>query len=248
MPMLNLFGLSRTGRSRLSLTAAVSTALVAFGAGFFGATSAQAACSSSAGPGVDWTGCRKRALIVSGGDFSNAKLNRTDFTGSDLRDTNLTGTSMVKATLTRSSIAGAKLLNASLSGVEGIRLAADKAQFQSVDMTKSMFFRARFVQAVLNDVDFSKAEFSRSDFTGAVLQNTTMESSNLSRVIFLATQFSNVNLKDAWTYLTDFSGVDLTATTGLTQNQVNLACGDANTKLPAELETPSTWPCSGADN
>jgi hypothetical protein len=44
---------------------------------------------------------------------------------------------------------------------------------------------------------------------------------------------------------TDLRGVDLTPTTGLTLAQIQLACTDENTQLPANVEhvtSPSTCP------
>ena len=38
-------------------------------------------------------------------------------------------------------------------------------------------------------------------------------------------------------------GLDLSKATGLQQMQIDLACGDAKTKLPAGLKAPATWPC-----
>jgi uncharacterized protein YjbI with pentapeptide repeats len=44
-------------------------------------------------------------------------------------------------------------------------------------------------------------------------------------------------------YLTQIGGADLTAAKGLTQAQIEIACGDAQTKLPTGLTAPGTWPC-----
>ena len=44
-------------------------------------------------------------------------------------------------------------------------------------------------------------------------------------------------------YLTRLDGTDLSAAKGLTQGQVDEACGDAETRLPAGLTAPSAWPC-----
>ncbi|MEL6946319.1 MAG: pentapeptide repeat-containing protein [Pseudomonadota bacterium] len=209
---------------------------------------ALAGCGGAAGVNVDWTGCRKRALIVSGTNFEGAKLVSTDFTGSDLRNTVFKDANLTKATLTRSSISGAQFKNARLSGVEGIRLSAKNAEFQSVTMDKTMFFRADFRGAQMNEVNFSKAEFSRANFSGARIEETTLEFSNLSRVKFNNAELISVNLTGAWTYLTDFRGVDLRETTGLTQAQLQLSCGDADTLLPPGLRTPVNWPCAFEDD
>jgi len=166
MSLLKRLNVFKPVGSRVSLSMLCLAGGVMAGANLISVPSALAGCSSTGGAGVDWSGCRKRALIVNGSDFSEANFERTDFTGSDLRGTNLTGVNMTKATLNRTSIGGATLLNTTLSGVEGIRTGAQKASFQSVDLQKSMFFRAQFQSATLNDVNFSKAEFSRADFTG----------------------------------------------------------------------------------
>ena len=47
---------------------------------------AMAGCSDYPGAGVDWSGCRKRNVILSGEDFSKAQLKKADLTGSDLRE------------------------------------------------------------------------------------------------------------------------------------------------------------------
>jgi hypothetical protein len=45
--------------------------------------------------------------------------------------------------------------------------------------------------------------------------------------------------------LTRFEGADLSGTTGLTQEQIEIACGNDETKLPADIKTPASWPCGG---
>jgi len=41
----------------------------------------------------------------------------------------------------------------------------------------------------------------------------------------------------------DFSGVDLTEVDGLSADELNRACGDGETKLPAGVVRPDSWPC-----
>jgi len=42
--------------------------------------------------------------------------------------------------------------------------------------------------------------------------------------------------------------VDLTDVSGLTQEQLDLACGDQTTRLPPGLDVPSGWPCLDLDD
>ena len=41
-----------------------------------------------------------------------------------------------------------------------------------------------------------------------------------------------------------FEATDLSAVKGLVQAQIDVACGDAKTKLPAALKAPPSWPCT----
>jgi uncharacterized protein YjbI with pentapeptide repeats len=52
-----------------------------------------------------------------------------------------------------------------------------------------------------------------------------------------------VSLNRAYLYWARFEGTDLSLVKDLTQAQLDTACGDANTKLPAGLTVPKTWPC-----
>lgn len=51
------------------------------------------------------------------------------------------------------------------------------------------------------------------------------------------------DLTGAYTYLTNFTAVDLSKVVGLTQEQVNVACGDPGTILPSGMERPDVWSC-----
>src|SRR5262245_57643276 len=54
-------------------------------------------CKGGGGPNVDWQGCDKSMLMLSGSDLSGANLTEADFTSTDLRGTNLTGANLEKA-------------------------------------------------------------------------------------------------------------------------------------------------------
>jgi hypothetical protein len=58
------------------------------------------------------------------------------------------------------------------------------------------------------------------------------------------TSFALANaVAGAFLLRTRFDAVDLSAVTGLTQSQLDQACGDAATVLPAGLNAPAHWPC-----
>lgn len=92
------------------------------------------------------------------------------------------------------------------------------------ELRKGRARRADFDKAVLTAAKFSFANLSRADLSGATFETTPM-------------------FDRAFMFLTRIEGLDLSAATGLEQAQIDLACGDASTKLPAGLSAPTTWPC-----
>jgi len=84
-----------------------------------------------------------------------------------------------------------------------------------------------------------------ADFTGANALLMCMSFANFTGVSFKGAELSGANLAGAkmdgadltgaGTSITSFLGTDLTHVKGLTQKQLNVACGDATTKLPPGL-------------
>lgn len=110
------------------------------------------------------------------------------------------------------NFSGARLRQADLSLVEG-----DAARFRDADLSIANLFGARFTGA-----DFTNADLGRAVFVGAYLHGARM---------------SGARIADA-----NFSGAELETAIGLTQAQLDTACGDVLTKLPAGLTIPR---CTG---
>jgi len=62
-------------------------------------------------------------------------------------------------------------------------------------------------------------------------------------VVFSDAELKNIDFRGAYTYLTHFENVDLRATKNLSQIQVDLSCGNLETRLPQGRWIPDTWPC-----
>lgn len=85
-----------------------------------------------------------------------------------------------------------------------------------------------------------------ADFTGANATLMCMSFANFTNVSFRNAELSGANLAGArmdgadltgaGTSITSFLGTDLTKVKGLTQKQLDVACGDAATKLPPGLK------------
>jgi hypothetical protein len=52
----------------------------------------------------------------------------------------------------------------------------------------------------------------------------------------------------AYLFLTQIGGADLSQTTGLTAEQLSIACGSAQTILPSGMSPPANWPCPDYDD
>jgi len=209
------------------------------------AQSAPAAdCRATAAAQIDWQECGKSNVILRGSALAGANLVGTDFAYSDLRESDLTGANLEKATLTRASLAGSNAEKAKFPRVEGYRasfqgIAAGGANFASAELQ-----RADFSDAKLDSSDFEKAELGRANFTNAAITGTKFTSANLARADLHAAQFSGpIDFAGAFLFMTRIEGLDLSAATGLKQWQIDQSCGDANTKLPADLKPPAGWPC-----
>ena len=87
----------------------------------------------------------------------------------------------------------------------------------------------------LHGADFSDADatlmcMSFADFTGVRFRGTELSGANLA-----GAKLDGADLTGAKTSITSFLGTDLRHVKGLTQKQLDVACGDAATKLPPGL-------------
>jgi uncharacterized protein YjbI with pentapeptide repeats len=78
---------------------------------------------------------------------------------------------------------------------------------------------------------------------GAILANTDLSYANLARAIFVGATLTATDFTGAYLLLARFEDSDLSQTTGLTQEQISISCGNAETVLPQGIERPGDWPC-----
>ena len=212
--------------------------------GFSGHLAAASDCRSAAAPSIDWQGCDKNRLMLGGSDLKEAKLAEADFSATDLRGSNLVGANLEKAKLLRAGLAGSTATGARFARVEAYRtdfseIKADDATFESAELQRS-----NFSDAQLSNANFTKADLGRSQFDGAEIGGSRFSLANLSRADFRGATFSKpVDFDRAFFFLTRIEGAVLAASTGLVQWQIDMACGDDKTMLPAALKKPANWPC-----
>lgn len=238
---------SRFGRGVVRWRLRLSTPLLAIGAAFLLTCAPAAArnCKSDPDPGINWQECNKSSLLLQGSELSGANLFEVDFSSTDLRNSDLRSANLEKATLVRASLAGAQADGANFARVEGYRTSLAGISAQGASFAGAELQRADFSGANLTGADFEKAELGRANFAEAVLTGTRFSLANLARADLTGALFKGpIDFRNAFLYLTRVEGLDLTQATGLVQWQVNLACGDAKTMLPAGLKPSPDWPCT----
>jgi uncharacterized protein YjbI with pentapeptide repeats len=99
------------------------------------------------------------------------------------------------------------------------------ARLRQADMSLSVFTRNNFAGADLRDVNGYGALFGNANFKGADLTNATFVGAYLEGANFRHAKLNGVN----------FSGAEMAKAVGLSQAQLNGACGDESTTLPHGL-------------
>jgi uncharacterized protein YjbI with pentapeptide repeats len=106
-----------------------------------------------------------------------------------------------------------------------------------------------FAGARMRQADFSLSVFKRDDFHGADLRdvngygalftNANMSGANLTNATFVGAYLEGTNFRGATLDGVNFAGAEMDKAVGLTQRQLDRACGDDTTKLPRGLRLPT---------
>ena len=88
----------------------------------------------------------------------------------------------------------------------------------------------------LHGANFDGANASMMCMSFANFSNASFRGTDLSAANLAGAKMDGADLTGAKTSITSFLGTDLTKTKGLTQAQLDIACSDEKTKLPAGLK------------
>ena len=202
-------------------------------------------------------------------DLSGANLRRADLTSAQMRRSNLIQSELIRATLIRADLRGAFLREADLSGADlrwTDNRGADfsRATLSRVDLRWGDLGSAYLSQANLSEVNLSAANLSQANLDEVNLRGAMLSGADLSGAYLGAADLRGVNLgvvgvpvavgvsvvvgerstggyssvldPDTGAYVVDPGGVR-----NLTQDQIDLARGNAETKLPKGLSGPAHW-------
>ena len=127
------------------------------------------------------------------------------------------------------SCAGCNLFQGDFGGLEARGLNLSGSRLRQANLSLSVMNRTNFSRADLRDVEAFGGVFSSSSFSGANLTNASFVGAYLDGANFSGATLTGVN----------FSGARLGRARGLTQSQLNRACGDEATVLPGSLHIPA---------
>jgi uncharacterized protein YjbI with pentapeptide repeats len=102
------------------------------------------------------------------------------------------------------------------------------ARLRQSDFSLSVFSHGNFAGSDLRDVNGYGALFGGANFTRANMTNATFVGAFLEGADFHGATLTGVN----------FSGAEMDKAVGLSQGQLNGACGDPSTTLPRGLRLP----------
>jgi len=191
----------------------------------------------------DLSNKRMNGMKLKNANFSGSIFNNSNLSGGNLDGSNLTGSHFRKALLysvegKNVNLNGADLSDATLTEAKLAESIFIGTNFRRADLTRGQFqegdFRqTSFQRATATDVNFQNANFAEAKLDHINLNKATLDGGN-----FKGVTFGNAILLDASMMATDLSDADLSMTQGLKQDQLNAACGNANTKLPYGLSVP----------
>lgn len=146
---------------------------------------------------------------------SEARLDMAPAYGGVCEDCDLSGRILSGARMTNSNFSRTDFSRAVLT-----RADASHSEFTAADFTQADLTRARLVDASCPRARFERARLEQANARGA----------DFTRASFAHADVTRMDLEDA-----DLSGADLRNARGLTQAQLDQACGDRHTRLPRGL-------------
>ena len=183
----------------------------------------------------NWTGLGKEPNELSPTDL--AEVQGAQLAGRDLTNARAFGAFFLKADLLRANLQGAKLSGANLQGAE-----LSSANLQGAELFRAKLQGAYLRVAILRVSILKEADLKEADLRGASLGGADLRGADLEGAKLQGAELSSANLQGAIFGrfqdigpATNLAGADLGNARGLTQDQLDGACGDNKTKLPDGL-------------
>ena len=204
--------------------------------------------SSSSCAQCDLSGKRMNGMTLKNANFAGSLFNNSNLSGGKLDGSDLTGAHFRKAMLygvrgEQVIMRGAVLEDATLTEANLSHSTMRQANLHRAELARGVFRDNDFQSANLIGASAPSVDFTRSNFDRARLDNVNLSGATLDAGQFTGVRFGFADMTDATMDTTNLSDADLTHVVGLTQGQLDTACGNMNTRLPDGL---SLNYCDGA--
>ncbi|GGD01173.1 pentapeptide repeat-containing protein [Aquisalinus flavus] len=210
------------------------------------------------GLNADLSGSRFSRQLMPKSSFVNATLDRSTFSHSIMdgsmldsafiRQATFVQTDLKETTARGSDFSGSVFERADLGGSLMQSAIFDSADFRDTSMTGVQFSGASFRHARLTDTMAMRSVFYRADLIGLVAERVSFRRARFDEALMTGAILRETDMAGAIFTNADLSGADLSTVTGLTQEQLNSACGNSMTRLPAGLKVQECTMLSLARN
>lgn len=111
-----------------------------------------------------------------------------------------------------------------------------------LDLSGSRLRQANLALAQMNKVNFSKADLSIAYMFGGRFTGASFAGADLRKASLVGSYLHSADMTGALIEGAVFSGAEMETAKGLTQSQLDTACGDEFTLLPPGLSIPKCMP------
>ena len=214
-------------------------------------------------PGEDLSGADLRrsdlsratlsGVLLVGADLTSVKLSAANLKEANLRGATLVDGILSDADLTSVDLRGANLDRATLTGanLSFANLGRDLTGVVGLGSgVKAVLYGANLTDAYVDDAILNGADLRFANLTGADLTRAKLRGANLLEANLTGTYLGDADLTDAYLTNADFTNANLTdadlssanlTDTNISQEQVDMATGNRETRLPPGIERPSHW-------
>ena len=174
-------------------------------------------------------------ICLSGANLANLNLKDFRLAGAQAEKTIFNESVFYRMELTKLHAPHAEFKKANFVGAN-----LDQSDLGSADFEKAILSWSSLKGSRLTGTVMKEAQMIETDLTGAVLINANLENTNLSHAVFKEAylervRFNEADLTGAIFEKAKLVGADLGRARNLSQEQLNMACGDKDTIVAAGL-------------
>jgi len=111
-------------------------------------------------------------------------------------------------------------------------------QMRNISFAGARLRQSNMSLATMDGVKFDNANLSIANMYGGRFTGASFKKTNLARAILVGGHFGSANFEGANLTDANLSGAEMASAKGLTQQQLDHACGDSSTQLPSGLNVP----------